>query len=70
VFIAASISRGTSGFSVLRLAGTNTLACTIPAGKVDPGASSLRLINDYPCPDPSFEPAAGQTLEDFLTQGR
>lgn len=27
------------------------------------------IINDYPCPDPSFEPAAGQSLEDFLKQG-
>lgn len=27
------------------------------------------IINDYPCPDPSFEPAPGQTLEDFLRQG-
>jgi hypothetical protein len=27
------------------------------------------LINDYPCPDPTFEPAPGQSLEDFLTQG-
>jgi hypothetical protein len=27
------------------------------------------IINDYPCPDPSFEPAPGQSLEDFLRQG-
>jgi hypothetical protein len=27
------------------------------------------IINDYPCPDPSFEPAPGQTLEDFLRKG-
>ncbi len=27
------------------------------------------IINDYPCPDPTFEPAAGQSLEDFLRQG-
>ena len=26
-------------------------------------------FNDYPCPDPSFQPAPGQTLEDFLAQG-
>ena len=26
-------------------------------------------INDYPCPDPDFQPAPGQSLEDFLTQG-
>ena len=27
------------------------------------------IINDYPCPDPSFEPAPGQSLEDFLREG-
>lgn len=27
------------------------------------------LINDYPCPDPTFQPAPGQTLEQFLTEG-
>ena len=48
--------------------GTNTLNCTIPAGKVIL-APAATFINDYPCPDPSFEPAIGQTLEDFLTQG-
>jgi hypothetical protein len=26
-------------------------------------------LNDYPCPDPSFEPAPGQSLEDFLAEG-
>ena len=50
------------------LGGTNTLNCTIPAGKVIL-APAATFINDYPCPDPSFEPAIGQTLEDFLTQG-
>jgi hypothetical protein len=51
------------------LGGTNTLSCTIPAGKVIL-APAATFINDYPCPDdPSFEPAPGQTLEDFLTEG-
>jgi hypothetical protein len=27
------------------------------------------IINDYPCPDPTFEPAAGQSLEAFLREG-
>jgi hypothetical protein len=27
------------------------------------------FANDYPCPDPSFEPAPGQSLEDFLREG-
>jgi hypothetical protein len=26
-------------------------------------------MNDYPCPDPGFQPAPGQSLEDFLTEG-
>jgi hypothetical protein len=50
------------------LGGTNTLSCTIPAGKVIL-APAATFINDYPCPDPTFEPAQGQTLEDFLTRG-
>lgn len=27
------------------------------------------ILNDYPCPDPNFHPAPGQSLQDFLTQG-
>lgn len=27
------------------------------------------IINDYPCPDPSFEPPPGQSLEQFLREG-
>ena len=26
-------------------------------------------LNDYPCPDPDFHPAPGQSMEDFLTEG-
>jgi hypothetical protein len=33
------------------------------------GFSPVGLINDYPCPDPNFKPAAGQSLFDFLTAG-
>ncbi len=50
------------------LGGINTLSCTIPAGKVIL-APAATYINDYPCPDPSFEPPPGQSLEDFLTEG-
>ncbi len=42
--------------------------CTVPAGK----ALLVNLssaLNDYPCPDPSFKPAPGQSLEAFLTEG-
>jgi hypothetical protein len=37
----------------------------IPAGKslFFPVAN---LVNDYPCPDPSFQPMPGESLEDFL----
>jgi hypothetical protein len=27
------------------------------------------ILNDYPCPDPTFQPAPGQTLFDFLSLG-
>ncbi len=29
----------------------------------------VNYSNSYPCPDPDFKPAPGQSLEDFLTQG-
>jgi hypothetical protein len=42
--------------------------CTVPAGKaILVNLSSL--LNDYPCPDPNFQPAAGQSLEEFLAEG-
>lgn len=50
------------------IGGTNTLSCTIPVGKLIL-APAATFLNDYPCPNPSVEPAPGQTLEDFLTQG-
>jgi hypothetical protein len=51
---------GTAGMPVTR-------TCTIPAGKsiLFP---ILNVVADYPCPDPTFHPAPGQTLADFLTQ--
>ncbi len=54
----------------LALVGTGsvTRTCTIPKGK----ALMVNLsgvLNDYPCPDTSFHPAPGQSLQDFLTQG-
>lgn len=50
---------GTSGGAVTR-------NVTIPHGKkiLFP---IINLLVDYPCPDPNFEPAPGQSLEDFLT---
>ncbi len=29
----------------------------------------INYINDYPCPDTAFQPAPGQSLEDFLKEG-
>lgn len=42
---------------------------TIPEGKFILLPIIGSAENDYPCPDPSFKPASGQTMADFLTQG-
>ena len=52
---------GTSGSAVSR-------ACTVPAGKAI-FFPLVNFINDYPCPDPGFQPAPGQSMEDFLAEG-
>jgi hypothetical protein len=33
------------------------------------GVTPVSLLNDYPCPDPTFHPAPGQSLFDFLLDG-
>ncbi len=49
--------------------GTATRSCTIPAGEAI-FFPIVDAINDYPCPEPPpFEPAPGQSLEAFLTEG-
>jgi hypothetical protein len=49
--------------------GTAPRVCTIPAGKTI-FFPIITLENDYPCPEPPiFEPAPGQSLKDFLTEG-
>jgi len=45
-----------------------TRSCTIPA-HTPVMYTPQSLFNDYPCPDPSFQPAPGQTLEEFLAEG-
>lgn len=47
--------------------GTATRNITIPHGKkiLFP---IINLLIDYPCPDPDYGPAPGQTVEEFLTQ--
>ncbi len=58
--------------SVYFLAGLNTegasVNITVPEGKAI-FFPLTNYINDYPCPDPTFAPAAGQSLKDFLTEG-
>lgn len=48
---------------------TATRACTISEDKAI-FFPIINIINDYPCPEPPpFEPAPGQSLQDFLTMG-
>ncbi len=42
--------------------------CTIPAGKAI-FIPIVNIFNDYPCPDPAFQPAVGQSIESFLAEG-
>ena len=45
-----------------------TRSCTIPEHRavlISPSG----VLNDFPCPDPSFQPAPGQSLYDFLRAG-
>ena len=56
--------------SVVDPGGVATIArrCTVPAHEpilVSPGGA----LNDFPCPDPAFVPAPGQSLYDFLRLG-
>ena len=43
-------------------------SCTIPRHKALL-VQFASILNDYPCPDPNFQPAPGQTLYDFLLEG-
>ena len=45
-----------------------TRSCTIPAGKAIL-SPIVTFINDYPCPDLTFQPTPGQSLDDFLRIG-
>lgn len=45
-----------------------TRSCNVPAHT--PVLWAIwSLFNDYPCPDPSFQPAPGQSLEQLLAEG-
>lgn len=68
----ADCAQGQSG-SVWNLAsiftsGSLTRNCTVPAHRALL-VSLSGILNDYPCPDPTFHPAPGQSLQDFLTAG-
>ncbi len=43
-------------------------SCTVPVGTAI-FFPIINAINDFPCPDPAFQPAPGQSLEDFLAEG-
>ena len=45
-----------------------TRSCTVEHGKAV-AISLSTVLNDYPCPDPTFQPAPGQSLFDFLLAG-
>ena len=45
-----------------------TRTCTIPPGRALLVLTS-GVLNDFPCPDPNFKPADGQTLFEFLLAG-
>jgi len=51
-----------------------TGASTVPRTCIVPGEKPIAVtvasvMNDYPCPDPTFQPAPGQSLFDFLLGG-
>jgi hypothetical protein len=45
-----------------------TRTCTIPSGRAVLFSLS-GILNDFPCPDPNFKPADGETLYQFLLFG-
>jgi hypothetical protein len=58
--------------SVYFLAGLNTEGASVNISVPEGKAILFPLtnyVNDYPCPDPTFAPAPGQSLKDFLTEG-
>ena len=64
------ISAGQPNLGVWFLAGDDGAHKVARAGVVPPGVQLFfpmaNLVNDYPCPDPSFAPPPGESLEHFL----
>ncbi len=48
--------------------GSLTRSCTVPRDKALL-VNLSGILNDYPCPDPNFKPAPGESLEHFLRHG-
>lgn len=48
--------------------GTYNVDVTVPREKAI-FTPIINYINDYPCPDPDFQPEPGQSLEEFLSLG-
>jgi hypothetical protein len=68
----ADCAQGQSG-TVWNLApifmnGSLTRNCAVPEHRALL-VSLSGILNDYPCPDPTFQPAPGQSLQEFLTAG-
>jgi hypothetical protein len=61
--------RGPMFFLPHLLTGASTVprTCTVPHKPIAVTVASV--FNDYPCPDPTFQPAPGQSLFDFLLAG-
>src|SRR4051794_6725433 len=62
--------RGPMFFLPHLLTGASTVGrtCKIPRHKAI-ALTVASVFNDYPCPDPTFQPAPGQSLFDFLIAG-
>jgi len=60
--------KGPVWFLAGTLDGLAERSLTIPAGKRI-FFPLFNVFNDYSCPDPDMQPAPGQTLEEFLTEG-
>jgi len=71
--LAADCGEGQSGpvfFMPANFVGQKNIvrSCSVEQGKAV-GVNLSSVFNDFPCPDPSFKPAPGQSLFDFLVAG-
>ena len=59
--------KGDVWFLAASINGNSSTTCTVPDDKTIVSAV-FASIDDYPCPDPTFQPPPNQSLEDFLLQ--